>query len=151
MTGGFSPDEALERLRGYGGGVMDLFQQLDRHLVHGGQLPRAWQVPPHDHMVHAHRHTGPGHMGLEHDHPHPHAVSAPANPEDGPFPHWHEPGQCHNAARGRHERRPAEFWWLAQNGYWFAVCASCCAASRRTAAECPDLAPVRLIPVQRED
>jgi hypothetical protein len=149
----FSPDAALDEIwrltSGHRTRLAYLVGQLDEHLRHGGGLPRAWQVPPHDHMVHAHRHTGPGHMGLEHDHPHPHplAVSAPANPEDGPFPHWHEPGLCHNAARGRHERRPAEFWWLAQNGYWFAVCASCCAASRRTAAECPDLAPVKLIPV----
>jgi hypothetical protein len=67
-------------------------------------------------------------------------------PEDGPFPWWHVPGQCHNGTpvRRRHEPRRAEYWWLAPNGYWFAECAACCAVSRRVAAGNPDLAPVRV-------
>lgn len=69
-----------------------------------------------------------------------------ASPEDGPFPHWHVPGYCHagNTLQPRHEPRPAEYWWLAPNGYWFAKCAECCAKDRAIAAEWPDLAPVRI-------
>jgi hypothetical protein len=73
------------------------------------------------------------------------------DPGDGPFPWWHVPGQCHNSAperrdtvKGHHDQRPAVYWWLAPNGYWFAVCAECCARDRRIGAENPDLAAVRI-------
>lgn len=73
-----------------------------------------------------------------------------ANPEDGPFPWWHVPGWCHagTSTVPRHEPRPAEYWSLAPNGYWFAECAECCAVTRRVGAECPDLAPLRVTTVR---
>lgn len=97
---------------------------------------------------------------------------AACEPEDGPYPHWHVPGFCHNSARGRghgalrahaitnlgwpvslldlgrHEQRAAEYWWLAPNGYWFAMCAECCAIDRQIAEEEPDLAPIRITSVR---
>jgi len=81
----FDPDAALAEIReGFrlaccagDGPLAEAFAALDEHLKHGGALPRAWQVPPHDFMVHSHRHTGPGHMGIEHEHPHPHPVQPP--------------------------------------------------------------------------
>jgi hypothetical protein len=79
-----------------------------------------------------------------------------AEPEDGPFPHWHLPGYCHNGALERrdtakgHGWRPAEYWWLAPNGYWFAVCAECCARDRAVVADMPDLWPLRITTVRGE-
>lgn len=69
-----------------------------------------------------------------------------ANPEEGPFPWWHVPGECHNSApvRQKHEPRRAEYWSLAHNGYWFAECAECCARTRAVGVGCPDLAPVQI-------
>lgn len=71
------------------------------------------------------------------------------NPEGGPFPSWHVPGQCHAGTRmvPRHEPRPAEYWSLAPNGYWFAECAECCAKTRSVGVDCPDLAPLRVCSV----
>lgn len=68
-----------------------------------------------------------------------------ARPDIGPYPHWHVPGWCHHSGtQFHHGQRPAEYWSMAPNGYWFAECAECCAATRRIGAENPDLAPLRV-------
>ena len=67
-------------------------------------------------------------------------------PEDGPHPWWHLPGWCHNSTPRRHRHLPvrAEFWWLAPNGYWFAMCGDCLAEDLLLSLRMPDLAAVRV-------
>ena len=80
------PDAALAEIReglrlaccAGDGPLAEAFAALDEHLKHGGRLPLAWQVPPHDFTVHSHPHgeAESGHMGIRHEHPHPHQGQA---------------------------------------------------------------------------
>lgn len=84
MTDGFDPDAALDEIRkltrGFGTRLAYLVLELDEHLKHGRELPRAWRVPPHDYMIHSHPHTGSAHGGIEHDHEHRHLEADPLTP-----------------------------------------------------------------------
>jgi hypothetical protein len=77
------------------------------------------------------------------------------------FPEWHVDGLCHNSARqpgtlhshlpdeNGETARKADYWWLAPNGYWFAMCVSCVLVDLVTAMGNPDLRPVQVIPYAR--
>lgn len=75
-----------------------------------------------------------------------------AAPEDGPFPHWHMKGYCHNSHPERRKHKtmvPAKYWWLGPNGYWFASCSQCMVDKFLVADANPDLAPVLVLPVEQ--
>jgi hypothetical protein len=104
-------------------------------------------LPPEDFLLEASQ------VGVSHP---PATEDFLSDPEDGPFPWWHVPGQCHNGGpdRRKHGPRIVEVWVQAPNGYWFAECAECHERHERhmaAVADFPDLAPLRVVRLGEEN